>query len=226
MRVSCCELSGHAERLDYTSTAEIGRERTWWYVQTCRTSATANLLINPAVAVAWNTYQKLSQPCVQYGTSSSSLSSQACSTDSTTYPSSRTYSNVVTISGLAPATTIYYKIVSTNSSVEHFLSPRLPGDPTPFSMNAIIDLGVYGADGYTIKGDSSKRDTIPSIQPSLNHTTIGRLAQTVDDYEFIFHRMSHLVLARGGDETAGSSFFELADYPVWCQMQYWDQVLC
>ncbi|ORY15350.1 Metallo-dependent phosphatase-like protein [Clohesyomyces aquaticus] len=140
-----------------------------------------------AVAVAWNTYQKLDQPCVQYGIASSSLTSQACSSDSTTYPTSRTYSNVVTLTGLPPATTIYYKIVSTNSSVEHFFSPRVAGDKTPFAMNAIIDMGVYGADGYTIQGDMSKRDTIPHIDPSLNHTTIGRLAQTVDDYEFIIH---------------------------------------
>lgn len=54
-------------------------------------------------------------------------------------------------------------------------------------MNAVIDMGVYGADGYTIQGDMSKRDTIPQIDPSLNHTTIGRLANTVDDYELIIH---------------------------------------
>lgn len=93
----------------------------------------------------------------------------------------------MTLSGLTPATTYYYKIVSTNSSVEHFLSPRVPGDKTPFSINAIIDLGVYGADGFTIQGDQTKRDMIPSIDPSLNHSTIDRLAQTVDDYEFIIH---------------------------------------
>jgi len=67
------------------------------------------------------------------------------------------------------------------------MSPRVAGDKTPFSINAIIDLGVYGQDGYTIKGDLSKRDTIPYIPPSLNHTTINRLAQTVDDYEFVIH---------------------------------------
>jgi hypothetical protein len=71
--------------------------------------------------------------------------------------------------------------------VEHFLSPRVPGDKTPFTINAIIDLGVYGADGFTIQGDQSKRDIIPMIDPSLNHTTIDRLARTVDDYEFIIH---------------------------------------
>lgn len=54
-------------------------------------------------------------------------------------------------------------------------------------MNAVIDMGVYGVDGYTIQMDEAKRDTIPTIDPSLNHTTINQLANTVDDYEFIVH---------------------------------------
>jgi acid phosphatase type 7 len=140
-----------------------------------------------AISVGWNTYEQLSQPCVQYGTSSDSLTLQACSSSSVTYPTSRTWSNSVTLSGLTPATTYYYQIVSNNSTVEHFFSPRVPGDKTAFAMNAVIDMGVYGADGYTIDMDMTKRDTIPYIPPSLNHTTIGRLASTVDDYEFIVH---------------------------------------
>jgi hypothetical protein len=88
---------------------------------------------------------------------------------------------------LKPGTTYYYKIGSTNSSVEHFFSPRVPGDKTPFSVVCTPDLGVYGADGFTIMGDQTKRDMIPQIDPSLNHSTIDRLAQTVDDYEFVLH---------------------------------------
>ena len=136
--------------------------------------------------MGWNTYTELSQSCVQYGTSTTELSLEACSSGSTTYSTSRTYSNAVTLTGLAPATTYYYKIVSTNSSVDHFLSPRAPGDKTPFNVNAIIDLGVYGPDGFTVS-EKTKKDTIPSINPTLNHSTIDRLAQTVDDYEFIIH---------------------------------------
>ncbi|KAK3371546.1 Metallo-dependent phosphatase-like protein [Lasiosphaeria ovina] len=139
------------------------------------------------VTVAWNTFQQLAQPCVQYGTAPGALSRQACSTSSVTYATSRTWSNVVTVSGLTPAATYYYKIVSTNSTVGHFFSPRLPGDKTPFQMNAVIDLGVYGRDGYTIKADKRRRDDIPAVDPSLNHTTIHRLAQTINDYEFIVH---------------------------------------
>lgn len=150
----------------------------------CKTwSRTKRGLTVLAVSIAWQTYEQLNQSCVQYGTSNSSLTSQVCSSVSTTYPTSRTWANVVTLTGLAPATTYYYKIVSTNSSVDHFLSPRTPGDNTAFNVDIVIDLGLYGKDGYT----TTKRDTIPHIQPELNHTTIGALASTVDDYEFVFH---------------------------------------
>ncbi|KAI2123379.1 hypothetical protein LOZ42_000440 [Ophidiomyces ophidiicola] len=140
-----------------------------------------------SVSVGWNTYKQLTQPCVQYGLSASALTQEACSRDSVTYPTSRTWGPAVILTGLKTGTTYYYKIVSTNSTVEHFLSPRLPGDKGSFSMNAVIDLGVYGEDGFTIKMDKTKRDMIPTIDPALNHTTIGRLAQTVDDYEFVIH---------------------------------------
>ncbi|KAJ5966143.1 Purple acid phosphatase-like N-terminal [Penicillium waksmanii] len=74
--------------------------------------------------------------------------------------------------------------------VEHFLSPRIPGDKTPFALDVVIGLGVYGENGFT-KGHIltlvDKKDTIPEIQPELNHSTIGRLAQTVDDYEIVIY---------------------------------------
>ncbi|EPS26379.1 hypothetical protein PDE_01315 [Penicillium oxalicum 114-2] len=136
-----------------------------------------------AVSVGWNTYQQLSQSCVDFGTSPTSLTSRACSKSSSTYATSRTWSNYAILTGLAPATTYYYKIASTNSSVDHFLSPRAPGDKTAFSMDVVIDLGVYGQNGYT----ASKRDTPPVVEPDLDHATIGALARTVDDYEIVIH---------------------------------------
>ncbi|KAK8043194.1 hypothetical protein PG994_013677 [Apiospora phragmitis] len=140
-----------------------------------------------AMSIGWNTYDPPSEVCVQYGTSPDALSLQQCSGSSMTYDTSRTTANAVTLSGLAPATTYYYKVSSTNSTVKHFFSPRAPGDKTPFAVNAVIDLGVYGVDGFTIQNDMSKRDLIPHIQPALNHTTIGRLATTIDDYELVLH---------------------------------------
>ncbi|CZT18822.1 related to purple acid phosphatase [Ramularia collo-cygni] len=50
-------------------------------------------------------------------------------------------------------------------------------------MSVVIDLGVYGENGY----NTTKRDTIHDIQPELNHTTIGALARTADQYEFVLH---------------------------------------
>lgn len=144
---------------------------------------------NIGITVSWNTYKQLGngQACVKYGGSDCSLTQQVCANNGITYPSSRTWFNSVTITGLSPGTKYCYKVVSTNSTTATFTSPRLAGDKTPFSINAIIDLGVYGEDGYTIEGDASKRDEIPFISPSLNHTTIKRLADTIDDYEFIIH---------------------------------------
>ena len=50
-------------------------------------------------------------------------------------------------------------------------------------MTTLADLGLYGEDGYT----TTKRSNIPKVDPALNHTTIGRLADMIDDYEFIIH---------------------------------------
>lgn len=120
-----------------------------------------------------------------------------------TYGTSRTWANSVTLSGLDAATTYYYKINSTNSTVNQFQTARAPGDTTSFSLDVVVDvsfdsqnityqfcadsidyqLGVYGTDGYTT---SRKRD-IPYIEPALNHTTIAALARTIDDYEFVLH---------------------------------------
>jgi acid phosphatase len=54
---------------------------------------------------------------------------------------------------------------------------------TPFNTTIVVDLGVYGKNGYTTH---NKRD-IPKIEPALNHTTIGAIANTVDEYEFVIH---------------------------------------
>ena len=51
-------------------------------------------------------------------------------------------------------------------------------------MGVVIDLGVYGENGFTT---SQKRDTIPDVDPELNHSTIGALARTINAYEFVLH---------------------------------------
>ncbi|KAJ3499033.1 hypothetical protein NLG97_g663 [Lecanicillium saksenae] len=141
-----------------------------------------------SMAISWNTYEHVAQACVDWGTSAAYLPNTVCaSKESVTYPSSRTWFHSLVLSDLDPATTYYYKIQGGDSEVEHFLSPRASGDKTPFSMNAIIDLGAYGQDGYTISGNKGRLDDIPKIPMSMNHTTIGRLATTIEDYELIVH---------------------------------------
>lgn len=128
----------------------------------------------------------MQKPCVAYGLSADNLNLTTCSTQSVTYPTSRTWANTVILRDLQGATKYFYKIESTNSTTEYFQSARDAGDKTPFSFNGIADLGVYGADGYTLKGDTSRKRDIPQIEPSLNHTTIGNLAKTIDSYEVLF----------------------------------------
>ncbi|XWW98249.1 hypothetical protein V2A60_006246 [Cordyceps javanica] len=141
-----------------------------------------------SMAISWNTHQSLDRACVEWGTAATKLSNKVCAdTDSVTYPSSRTWFHTVVVRNLKPATKYYYQIMGGESPVEHFLSPRAAGDATPFSMNAIIDLGAYGQDGFTLSKNPTKRDTIPDIPISMNHTTIGRLGTTIDDYELILH---------------------------------------
>jgi acid phosphatase len=66
---------------------------------------------------------------------------------------------MVVLNNLDLATVYYYKIVLTNLSVEPLFSPRIPGDKTPFNMNVVLDLGVYGKDRFII----SRRDVIPYV---------------------------------------------------------------
>jgi acid phosphatase len=66
---------------------------------------------------------------------------------------------MVVLNNLDLATVYYYKIVSANSSVEPLLSPRIPGDKTPFNMNVVLDLGVYSKDRFI----ASRRDVIPYV---------------------------------------------------------------
>lgn len=136
-----------------------------------------------AVSVAWNTYQKIDKPCVAYGTDPNKLTKRACSSSSTTYPTSRTWFQNVVLPNLAPKTLYYYKIDSSNSTTLSFTSAAKPGDTSQFVVNAVIDMGVYGLDGYTT---TMKRD-IPNIPPSLTHSTIDQLVASKDQYDFIVH---------------------------------------
>lgn len=139
------------------------------------------------MAISWNTFQLMDKACLKWGTNATRLCNTVCADKSVTYPSSRTWFHSVVLPELKPATKYYYKILGGDSKVEEFLSPRASGDRTPFGFNAIIDLGAYGQDGYTITGNKGRRDNIPDIPMSMNHTTIARLATTINDYELVLH---------------------------------------
>ncbi len=136
--------------------------------------------------LGWSTYGKTNTSCVQYGTDEQNLSSRACSDDQFIYDGSRMYFHTVDLTNLSPATKYFYRIESTNTTTGQFQSGRAPGDLSPFTINAVTDLGVYGEDGYTIS-ESGQKSLIPRVLPSNNHTTIARLINTFDDYEFVIH---------------------------------------
>lgn len=50
-------------------------------------------------------------------------------------------------------------------------------------MNVVVDLGVYGENGFTTH---NKRD-LQGVPPELNHSTIAALARTPSDYEIVIH---------------------------------------
>lgn len=141
------------------------------------------------MSVAWNTYEQVATPCVSFGESRDNLTLTTCSTgfnSSVTYLTSRTWANTVILRDLKPATRYYYRILSTNSTVDFFQSGRDAGDTTPFAVTVIPDLGVYGEAGYTLQSRTDRQD-VPIIDPSLNHTTISNLATTIDSYEAVLH---------------------------------------
>ena len=139
------------------------------------------------VSVGWSTYVRLRRACVRYGFGHYNLSQRACSFHTHTYSTSRVWFHTVFLRNMRPATKYYYEIDALNATTETFLSPRAQGDKTPFALNAVIDLGVYGEDGLTSTTTEWKREKIPGVSQCLNHTTIHRLAETADDYEFILH---------------------------------------
>ncbi|KAF8307935.1 Metallo-dependent phosphatase [Clavulina sp. PMI_390] len=139
------------------------------------------------MAVGWNTFKQLSNPKVYYGLSPNKLSLCASSHSSITYPTSRTWSNTIKITGLLPSTTYYYKIDSTNSTVSSFKTARVRGDQTPFTAALVIDMGVFGPDGLSSRTTSYTNLTVPYPLKPGEHTTIQRLVAMKDQYEFVLH---------------------------------------
>ncbi|KAK9320483.1 Metallo-dependent phosphatase-like protein [Lipomyces orientalis] len=136
------------------------------------------------MTVSWNTYEKIDEPTVYYGTDSWDLSSYATG-ESVTFQTSWTWSNHVKITGLKPNTKYYYMVSHTNCyncselSPYAFTTAREAGDLTPYTTAVVIDLGVMGEDGLstTSAGAMSAEDS----------TTIQSLARFIDGYDFVWH---------------------------------------
>ncbi|KAF8320020.1 Metallo-dependent phosphatase [Clavulina sp. PMI_390] len=144
------------------------------------------------MAIGWNTFAPLTKPTVHYGFAPNKLWFSASSHSSVTYPTSRTWANSVLIEGLLPATTYYYKIESTNSSIDSFKTGRVAGDHTPFAAALVIDMGNFGEYGLTVNETKAKRAAEGTpvdayIPPELKHTTIERLVDIASEYEFVLH---------------------------------------
>jgi len=137
--------------------------------------------------VAWNTFKQLTNPTVHYGLSPHSLAHKASSDSSVTYPTSRTWANTVKLNNLHPYTTYYYKIESTNSTIESFKTARLAGDHASFAAALVVDMGVFGPDGLSERNVSYTGQSITSPLKPKEQTTIQRLVKSASSYEFVLH---------------------------------------
>jgi phosphodiesterase/alkaline phosphatase D-like protein len=93
------------------------------------------------MTVSWNTNQSLSKPTVYFGTGSV-LDRSAWSDVSITYPTSSTWNNHVTITGLEPDTRYHYKIMCGNRAYS-FTTARPAGQGNSFKFAMVGDMGQY-----------------------------------------------------------------------------------
>ncbi|KAK0347960.1 hypothetical protein LTR91_005841 [Friedmanniomyces endolithicus] len=134
--------------------------------------------------VSWNTYEKLANPTVYYGSEQNGLTHSASSDVSVTYQTSTTYNNHVKISGLRPNTKYFYNLEDTNTTTPYsFSTPRVAGDHTPYVTAVVVDLGTMGRDGLTtFVGKGAANPLAPG-----ETNTIQSLQNFQDQYEFLMH---------------------------------------
>jgi acid phosphatase type 7 len=158
----------------------------------CRGAKTAPEQIHLAYAsdkgmtVSWNTPAHLSRPTVRFGSSKYNLNHFAWSDVSVTYPTSTTYSNHVTLTGLKPDTVYYY--VPQCGDVRHpysFKTSRPAGNGKPFVFAYVADLGTMGPDGLT---DHVGTGAANPLKPG-EINTIQSLTQYKSTYDFLWHCM-------------------------------------
>lgn len=142
-----------------------------------------------SMRVSWNTKQKLSKPTVHFGTKGK-LERRASSDVSVTYPTSSTYNNHVTITGLSSDTTYSY-MPECGTETLHFKTSRSVGKGEPFKFAMVGDMGTFGPDGLSTKvGTGAKNPLKPGEK-----TTIDSLVSLIDSYDFVWHGLSPPSLA-------------------------------
>jgi len=97
------------------------------------------------MVVSWNTFARLHNPTVYYGTDAAQLSHNASSNVSVTYPTSTTFNNHVQISGLESDMLYYYQVGSRSGNVSTFKTSRPVGDSTPYTIAVVVDMGTMGS---------------------------------------------------------------------------------
>jgi hypothetical protein len=136
------------------------------------------------MTVSWNTKQQLSNPTVYFGTSGD-LDSSASSDISITYPTSSTYNNHVTITGLQPDTRYHYK-PQCGDRAYIFTTARSAGNGNKFKFAMVGDLGTMGQDGLsTTVGSGASNPLLPG-----ERNTIQSLDSLKMTYEFVWHGLS------------------------------------
>jgi hypothetical protein len=138
---------------------------------------------NAGMSISWNTNQKLTNLTVYYGIENASGNS-ASSDMSITYPTSSTWNNHVTITGLEPDTRYHYKIECDNRAYS-FVTARPVGDGDSFKFAMVGDIGTMGPDGLSTKvGKGAANPLLPGQM-----TSIDSLHLLKTSFDFVWHGM-------------------------------------
>jgi acid phosphatase type 7 len=134
------------------------------------------------MAVSWNTNQQMTNPTVSFGKDPQNLNRQASSSISVTYPSSSTWNNHITISGLEPDATFYYMPQCENETFSFTTAP-ITGKGDAFQFAMIGDMGTMGPLGLSTTVGTGAANP---LKPGDNNTIQSLLARKAQ-YEFVWH---------------------------------------
>ena len=134
------------------------------------------------MSVSWNTNTKLDKPSVQWGTTMELEGGVATSESSITYPTSSTWNNHVTITGLQPNTRYHYQ-PSCSPRIYSFTTARTAGDGHDFKWAMVGDMGTMGPDGLsTTVGKGAANPLAPGAA-----TSIDSLHDLKESFDFVWH---------------------------------------